>query len=88
MLGRKLYEQSDIVVRLTIQMGITDGVWVNLLRWAQHGECHEEDPKKLCGFILTDTQYLTGTSAEFASKWRWRQSPREAAEANGKNKVD
>ena len=35
MLGRKLYEQFDVVVRLTIQVRVTDSVWVDLRR-ARH----------------------------------------------------
>ena len=56
MLGRKLYEQFDVVVRLTIQVRVTDQVWVNLLQRARHGECHEEDLKTLCALVLTDQQ--------------------------------
>ena len=56
MLGRKLYEQFDVVIRLTIQVRVTDQVWVNLLRHARHGECHEEDLNTLRGLVLTDPQ--------------------------------
>ena len=37
MLGRKLYEQFDVVVRLTTRVRVTDPVWVDLLRRARHG---------------------------------------------------
>ena len=56
MLGRKLYEQFDVVVRLTTQVRVTDQVWVDLLRRARHGECHEDDLKTLRGLVLTGSQ--------------------------------
>ena len=56
MLGRKLYEQFDVVVRLTQQVRVTDPVWVDLLRRARHGECHEEDLETLRGLMLTDSR--------------------------------
>ena len=57
MLGCKLYEQFDIVVRLITQAEATDCVWVDLLQRARHDECHEENLKTLHGLILTDAQY-------------------------------
>ena len=57
MLGCKLYEQFDIVVRLMTQAEATDCVWVYLLQRARHDKCHEEDLKALRGLILTDAQY-------------------------------
>ena len=56
MLGRKLYEQFDVVVRLTIQVRVTDSVWVDLLRRTRHGKCTEMDLAMLRGLVLTDTR--------------------------------
>ena len=43
-LGRKLYEQFDTVVRLKTQVRITDPEWVDLLQHARHGRCKEHPP--------------------------------------------
>ena len=56
MLGRKLYEQFDIVVRLTIQVRVKDSLWVDLLRRAGHGECNQADLNALQELVLTDSK--------------------------------
>ena len=53
-LGRKLYEQFDTVVRLKTQVRITDPEWVDLLQHARHGRCKEHHLTMLRSLILTD----------------------------------
>ena len=56
MLGRKLYEQFNVVVRLTTRVRVTRSVWVDLLGRAQHGECTQGDLETLGALVLTDAR--------------------------------
>jgi len=53
MLGRKLYEQFDTVVRLKTQVRVTDPEWLDLLQHAWHGTCQESHITMLCHLVLT-----------------------------------
>jgi len=52
-LGCKLYEQFDTVVRLKTQVRVTDPEWVELLQHARNGSCKEHHLATLRSLILT-----------------------------------
>ncbi|KAH7926339.1 hypothetical protein BV22DRAFT_1063053, partial [Leucogyrophana mollusca] len=54
MLGRKLYEEFIIVVRLKEQVRVTDPEWLDLLRHVRHGSCHPHHIELLRSLIITD----------------------------------
>jgi len=53
MLGRKLYEQFDQVVRLKTQVCVTDSEWLGLLQHVRHGNCTEAHLSMLRKLVLT-----------------------------------
>jgi len=53
-LGRKLYEQFDTVVRLKTQVRVTDAEWVEILQHVRHSNCKERHLNTLHSLILTD----------------------------------
>jgi len=52
MLGRKLYEQFDQVVRLKTQVRVTDSEWLDLLQHVQYGSCTEAHLSMLRELVL------------------------------------
>ncbi|KIN92635.1 hypothetical protein M404DRAFT_115437, partial [Pisolithus tinctorius Marx 270] len=55
-LGRKLYEQFDVVVRLKTQVRVTDPDWMDLLQHVRHGNCKERHIAMLRSLVLTNDQ--------------------------------
>lgn len=53
-LGREIYEQFNIVVRLTEQVRVTDPVWLSFLRRLRNGEVSAEDVEMLRELVLTN----------------------------------
>ena len=51
-LGRALYKQFDIVIKLEEQMRITDQVWVDILWQSQTGDCTGEDISEIKRLVL------------------------------------
>ena len=51
-LGRALYKQFDIVIKLEEQMRITDQVWVDILWQSQTGDCTREDISEIKRLVL------------------------------------
>lgn len=58
-LGRRIYEQFDIVVRLKTQVQVTDPEWEDLLKHVRNGSCKEEHLTMLQGLMLTDANCPT-----------------------------
>ena len=54
MLGRKLYEQFDVVVQLKTQVRVTDPEWLDLLQHVCHGNCQENHIAMLQQLVLTN----------------------------------
>ena len=54
MLGRKLYKQFDVVVRLKTQVRVTDPEWLDLLQHVCHGNCQENHITMLRQLVLTN----------------------------------
>jgi len=54
MVGRKLYEQFDVVVRLKSQVRVTDPHWLDVLQHIQHGNCSDEHITTLREHVLTN----------------------------------
>ena len=52
MLGRKLYEQFDMVVHLKTQVRVTDSEWLDLLQHVRHGNCKENHIAMLQQHVL------------------------------------
>ena len=55
LLGRKLYEEFNIVVRLKEQVRVTDPDWLDLLQHVRHGSCRAHHVKLLRSLIITNT---------------------------------
>ena len=55
-LGRSLYEQFDIVIKLEEQMRVRDQVWQDILRRSRTGDCTGEDIAEIRKLILTNPQ--------------------------------
>ena len=51
--GRKLYEQFNVVVWLKTQVQVTDPEWLDLLQHARHGDCTEKHITMLRSLVLT-----------------------------------
>lgn len=54
MLGRSIYEQFDVVVRLKTQVRVTDPEWIDLLQHVRHGSCRAHHIDLLRSLIITD----------------------------------
>lgn len=53
-LGRKIYEQFTVVIRLKTQVHIIDPKWLDLLQHVRHGNCKERHIVLLHSLILGD----------------------------------
>lgn len=53
-IGRQLYEQFTIVVRLKEQIRVIDPVWSNLLQHVRYGTCRKEHLRTLRDLIITN----------------------------------
>ena len=53
LLGRKLYEQFDTIIRLKTQVRVTDPEWLDLLQHIRHGNCNERHIAMLRQVIVT-----------------------------------
>ncbi len=54
--GREIYEQFKVVVRLTEQVRVTDPVWLGFLRRLRNGEVTGEDIDMLQKLVLTNPE--------------------------------
>ena len=54
MVGRKLYEQFDVIVRLKTQVRVTDPHWLDVLQHIWHGNCSDEHITTLRELVLTN----------------------------------
>ncbi|KAF8119743.1 hypothetical protein EV363DRAFT_1195587, partial [Boletus edulis] len=54
LLGRALYEQFQIVVRLTEQVRVIDVDWLDLLQHIRSGSCRAQHIQMLRSLIITD----------------------------------
>ena len=54
LIGRNLYEQFNVVIRLEEQIRIHDAVWDGILHRARSGECTAEDISEIRKLVLTD----------------------------------
>ena len=54
LIGRNLYEQFNIVIRLEEQIRIQDEVWNGILDRARSGDCTSEDISQIRTLVLTD----------------------------------
>jgi len=53
LLGRKLYEQFEVVIRLQTQVRVTDPEWLDLLQHVRYGNCDEKHMNMLRKLTLT-----------------------------------
>ncbi|KIO13324.1 hypothetical protein M404DRAFT_18813 [Pisolithus tinctorius Marx 270] len=52
LLGRHIYEQFDVVVRLKTQVRVTDPRWLDLLQHIRNGSCSKHHINMLWGLVL------------------------------------
>ena len=53
-LGRSLFEQFNIVVKLDEQMRITDPIWDRILQRSRSGECTQDDITEINNLVLSN----------------------------------
>lgn len=53
-LGRTLFEQFDIVIKLEEQMRMTDPVWDRILQRSRLGDCTQDNIKEINNLILSN----------------------------------
>jgi hypothetical protein len=54
LLGRKLYEEFEIVVRLKEQVRVIDPEWLDLPRYVRHGSCRAHHIELLQSLVITN----------------------------------
>jgi len=80
MVGRKLYEQFEVVVRLKTQVWVTDPHWLDVLQHIWHGNCSDEHITTLRELVLShDRCPVTDFTSEPWSK-ALLVTPRHAVE--------